>query len=138
MPAIYPTAELGRYFRGEQVLAHVQLEVAPDAAPTCRVYRSDGTLILTTSLPQRDRRRLRFGATIFLDATFTDETYWYVVTWAESAVTQHALGCFQVRGGTGLPQTIALIEQPRPLGLAVIQANDQGEIGIGYNPTRAS
>lgn len=97
----------GRKQLGQEIVLGVQCTdsngspVAPDAAPTMKIYSQTGTLYANRQIPAQDKARIPglFADKEFLNSTFAVGQFTAVYTWAVATVKFSATDDFEILPG---------------------------------------
>ena len=133
----------GRYQLGDEAVIGVQCRngsdapVAPDAAPTVRIYDASGNKVAQFDIPPKDEARSLglFEHFIRLSADFTEGVYSVVYSWSASGYTGGDVDWLEVLpGGDEAGTVISMTYFETANAGHVVQQLDSGRIKAGKNP----
>lgn len=133
----------GRYQLGDEAVIGVLCRngsgtpVAPDAAPTAKVYNSTGTKVAELSIPPKDIARATglFEHFVRLGSDFAAGVYSVVYSWSASGYTGGDVDWFEIApGGDEAGTVISMTYFETANAGHLVQQLDSGRIKTGKNP----
>lgn len=115
-----------------------RVPVAPDAAPTFRVYsEAGGSAVVTGSLPPTERYQTTglFEHMLPLNSSFSAGRYYVIYKWAISSTNYADMDAFEVlAGGDANGMFNSLFFLDKPAGDWILGITDMGTVSLHRGP----